>query len=197
MEKTKKGPRFLIPVQAAFMYAAHIPFFLLFVCGLFESDVSLPAGPLLGAAAVVFCLAALCGCLGLVLSLVQIRKKTDSPCRVMFIVKLILIPWYLFNFYYAFVFVGSSFNPFLMVFIPAEIIIAVCATWFLMVLTGMQDVIHALKALIGKRRKPSASLIVGMVLQFIFVADVAGAFLLDRAFRKPDGTPSEPDAGNG
>ena len=197
MNETKKNPRFLIPLQASLMFAAHIPLFLLFVCGLLESENPFSPGPMLAVVAGGLFLAAACGCAGLILSLIWIRKRTALPYRMTFIVKLVLIPWYVFNFYYAFCFVAGSLNPFLMVFIPAEIVIAVCVTWFLMVLTGVQSVIHALKTLIGRRRKPSPAVIAGIVMHFIFVADVVGAFLLDRAFRDVDSTPAEPDTGNG
>ena len=197
MNETKKNPRFLIPLQASLMIAAQIPLFLLFVCGLYDSENPISPGPILAVVAGGLFLATACGCAGLVLSLIWIRKRTDPPYRITLIVKLVLIPWYGFNFYYAFCFVAGSLNPFLMVFIPVEIVIAVCVTWFLMVLTGVQSVIHALKTLIGRRRKPSPAVIAGIVMHFIFVADVVGAFLLDRAFRDVDGTPAEPDTGNG
>lgn len=196
MHKTKKDPRFLIPLQASLMVAAHVPLFLLFVCGLLESENSFSPGLMLAVVAGGLFLAAACGCAGLVLSLILIRKRTDPPYRITLIVKLILIPWYVFNFYYAFCFVVGSLNPFLMVFIPVEIVIAVCVTWFLMVLTGVQNVIHALKTLIGRRRKPSPAVIAGIVMHFVFVADGVGAILLDRAFRNPDGTPAEQDNSN-
>ena len=192
MQETKKDPRFLIPLQASLMFAAHIPLFLLFVCGLLESENAFSPGLMLAVVAGGLFLAAACGCTGLILSLIMIRKRTDPPYRIILIVKLVLVPWYAFNFYYAFCFVASSLNPFLMVFIPAEIVIAVCVTWALMVLTGVQNVIHALKTLIRLRQKPSPAVIAGIVMHFLFVADVAGAILLDRTFRYLDGTLAEP-----
>ena len=197
MHKTKKDPRFLIPLQASLMIVAHVPLFLLFVCGLLESENSFSPGLMLAVVAGGLFLAAACGCAGLVLSLIFIRKRTDPPYRITLIVKLVLIPWYVLNFYYAFCFVASSLNPFLMVFIPVEIVIAVCVTWFLMVLTGVQNVIHALKTLVERGRKSSPVVIAGIVMHFVFVADIVGAILLDRAFRNFDGTPAEQDTRNG
>ncbi|MBP5730552.1 MAG: hypothetical protein J6X19_05040, partial [Clostridia bacterium] len=86
---------------------------------------------------------------------------------------------------------------FLWFIIPLEIAVMVSVTWILMILTGVQDVVYVCQALKDKRLAPSPAVIAGLIMQFIFVLDVAGAGLLVAAAGKAaqaSTTSSSPEA---
>ena len=179
-----KNARITIPIQAALMYIAHGFFFAVFFAINHDYADKWPVMQFFEFGGVFIALALACGAVGLVLSLVGMKKELPSPLKMTLIVKLALIPWYGFNVYYALCIIGGMLNPFLWFIIPLEIAVMVSVTWILMILTGVQDVVYVCQALKDKRLAPSPAVIAGLIMQFIFVLDVAGAGLLVAAAGK-------------
>lgn len=179
-----KNARITIPIQAALMYIAHGFFFAVFFAINNDYADKWPVMQFFEFGGVFIALALACGAVGLVLSLVGMKKELPSPLKMTLIVKLALIPWYGFNVYYALCIIGGMLNPFLWFIIPLEIAVMVSVTWILMILTGVQDVVYVCQALKDKRLAPSPAVIAGLIMQFIFVLDVAGAGLLVAAAGK-------------
>ena len=173
-----KNARITIPIQAALMYLAHGFFFAAFFAINNDHADKWPVMQFYEFGGVFIAAALVCGAVGLILSLVGMRNDPVSPLKLTLIVKLALIPWYCFNVYYAICITGGMLNPFLLFIIPLEIAVMVSVTWILMILTGVQDVVYVCQALKDKRLAPSPAVIAGLIMQFIFVLDVAGAGLL-------------------
>ena len=173
-----KNARIAIPIQAALMYIAHGFFYAAFFAIMNDHADNWPVMQFFEFGGVFIALALACGAVGLVLSLAGMKKEPLSPLKMTLIVKLALIPWYGFNVYYAICIIGGMLNPFLWFIIPLEIAVMVSVTWILMFLTGIQDVVYICKALKDKRLAPSPAVIAGLIMQFIFVLDVAGAVML-------------------
>ncbi len=111
-----------------------------------------------------------------VLSIITIFKKeiVDSTKLVM-ILKLALIPWYIANFAMWGLLVAGMFNPFLMVGIPIVITISAIGTYVLMFTSSLVNICTIIGEFKNKTLKPSGLLIAGMVLQFFFCLDALGA----------------------
>ena len=111
-----------------------------------------------------------------VLSIITIFKKeiVDSTKLIM-ILKLALIPWYIANFVLWGLLVAGMFNPFLMIGIPIVITISAIGTYVLMFSSSIVNVCTIIGELKNKTLKPSGLLIAGMVLQFFFCLDALGA----------------------
>ena len=111
-----------------------------------------------------------------VLSIITIFKKeiVDSTKLIM-ILKLALIPWYIANFVLWGLLVAGMFNPFLMIGIPIVITISAIGTYVLMFSSSIVNVCTIIGELKNKTLKPSGLLIAGMALQFIFCLDGLGA----------------------
>ena len=62
--------------------------------------------------------------------------------------------------------------------------IGIVLTYIYMLMTGLPDVIYSIIFLIRSRRKPSVIMVVGMLMMFVFVLDIVGAFMLKAAYRK-------------
>ena len=179
-----KNARITIPIQAVLMYIAHGFFFAAFFAINHDYADKWPVMQFFEFGGVFIALALACGAVGLVLSLVGMKKDLLSPLKMTLIVKLALIPWYGFNVYYALCIIGGMLNPFLMFIIPLEIAVMVSVTWILMFLTGVQDVVYVCQALKEKRLAPSPVVIAGLIMQFVFLLDVAGAGMLFAAAGK-------------
>ena len=111
-----------------------------------------------------------------VLSIITIFKKeiVDSTKLVM-ILKLALIPWYIANFALWGLLVAGMFNPFLMIGIPIVITISAIGTYVLMFSSSILNICTIIGEFKNKTLKPSGLLIAGMVLQFFFCLDALGA----------------------
>ena len=179
-----KNARKTIPIQAVLMYIAHGFFFAAFFAINHDYADKWPVMQFFEFGGVFIALALACGAVGLILSLVGMKKDLLSPLKMTLIVKLALIPWYTFNVYYALCIIGGMLNPFLMFIIPLEIAVMVSVTWILMFLTGIQDVVYVCKALKDKRLALSPAVIAGLIMQFVFLLDVVGAGLLVAAAGK-------------
>lgn len=179
-----KNARIMIIIQAALMYVAHIFFFTVFFIDIPKGENNSVGLLLLGIGAAVVCVAAAVGFVGFVLAAAGMSKGAPSPTKTTFIVKLALIPWYLFNAFYCFYLIAGSLNPWLLIAIPIEIAVTVFVTYVLTVMTGIHDVLYVIGEIKNKRAEVSASVIVGLVMQFFFVLDVVGAIMLHAAMKK-------------
>ena len=177
-----KNANITLIIQAALMYVAHIFFFIWF----FIETPEINPFILLGTGVAAMVLAVICGIIGLVLAAAGKANGEASPLKTTYIVKLALIPWYIFNIVYIFYIVAGSLNPFLLLAIPVEIAIAVFITYVLMLLTGIHNVFYVSKAIIKKRVGSSALTVLCIVSQFVFVLDVIGAVILHTIMKKAD-----------
>lgn len=167
----------LTAVQVIFMYLSHLFFFVLFFV-LTGSESNGLFWTLFAFGALFLVVAVIAGCIGVVFSLAEKNDGTQSPFKTTLIIKLLLIPWYVFNIVYCVFIVGGSLNPFLMIAIPLEIVISVFITYILTLLTGAPNVIYVLKNLKAGNAVVSPAVIAGTIMQFFFVLDVIGSAIL-------------------
>ena len=184
MRKKKINAKITLIIQAALMYVAHIFFFTVFFIEIPMGKNNSFALLLLGIGAATVIAAMICGFVGFVLSAAGLARGVKSPTKTTLVVKLALIPWYLFNFFYALYLIAGSLNPWLLIAIPIEIAIVVAITYVLTLLTGIQDVFYLIKEIKDKRAAPSAVIVAGAVMQFFFVLDVVGAIMIHVALKK-------------
>lgn len=179
-----KKPKIMIIIQAALMYIAHIFFFTVFFFEIPEPDDNSLGFLLLDIGAAITVVSLVCGVVGIALAAAGLSKGMVSPIKTTLIVKIALIPWYLFNAFYCFYFIAGLLNPMALILIPFGLAIAVFVTYALTVLTGIHDVLYVSGAIKDKRVESSPMLIIGMIMQFFFVFDVVGAIMLHVAMKK-------------
>ena len=176
--------KWTIVLQAALMYLGH-GFYLFCLIGTrFDELANVPFFWLLAIGTGILLLGAVFGTVGAVLSVIGLWKGIASPVKATFIVKLVLIPWYIMNVFYCVISCGILMKVAVLI-----LFLSVCVTYAFMVLAGIPDVLYTVRALKNRRVKPSALLIVGILFQFVFVLDVVGAGLLLRVFKKTDAEP--------
>ena len=126
------------------------------------------------------------GILGVVFSIVAgVKKETPTPVFTM-VIKLAMIPFFIVNFlFWAFFFLGTL-NPFLMVATPFVFLIGTFLTYLVLLMTSLPITIVTLSELKLYKNCPKTLFIWGLVLNFFFVLDVIGAFLIVLAYKKAD-----------
>lgn len=112
------------------------------------------------------------------------KKEPKAYTLSTVIIKTVLIPFFGLNLYLWCVWISGLFNPFLLLAIPVVICIGVCLTYVYMLMTGMPDVIYTIVYLVRNKIRPKFPLVLGIILCFTFVADVAGSVLIHRFFKE-------------
>ena len=125
------------------------------------------------------------GFVAFVLAIIGGARTEFAPLMSITIgVKLLMIPFFGINIYLGLFLLSGMLNPFLLLGIPAAGGIGIVLTYIYMLMTGLPDVIYSIIFLIRSRKKPSVIMVVGMLMMFVFVLDIVGAFLLKAAYRK-------------
>lgn len=104
------------------------------------------------------------------------KRDVESPYKSTLIIKLSLIPFYIFNFIFWVLIMIGMLNPFLFIFMPLVLFSAIAAAYLYMVSTSIPNVVYAFVHRTDGSAEGVDALIA--VTQFIFVADVVGALLL-------------------
>ena len=175
-----KGSKILLILQGILMYGTQIPLLL----GLFLLDFPEIAKRcfIIGFAALLLLIPV---CLvSFTVALLQLGGLGKSPLKTTLLVKVGLIPWYLFNFLFCVTLVGGFLNPFLFVAIPLLICFEVGITYFLMLATGAHAIVYTVKLLARQKRKPTGAVLAALIFQFFFCLDILGAILLYRESKK-------------
>ena len=125
------------------------------------------------------------GFVAFVLAIIGGARKEFGPAIPITIgVKLLMIPFFGINIYLWLFLLSGMLNPFLLLGIPAAGGIGIVLTYIYMLMTGLPDVIYSIIFLIRSRKKPSVIMVVGMLMMFVFVLDIVGAFMLKAAYKK-------------
>lgn len=124
-----------------------------------------------------------CALVSFILGIVAGVKNTKPMTKITFILKLIMIPFFIINLIMWLCLLGGMMNPFTFMGIPFVMALGACLTYCYMIATGLPDIMFAIIYHIKNKKKPKIIMIVGILLCFIFVLDVVGIFLMNKAYK--------------
>lgn len=116
--------------------------------------------------------------LNAIFSVISIFKGEYNPTKLVMVLKIVLIPYFIFNFVYCILLVAACLNPFMMLAIPLVIAISIFFTYVCMLSTSLPSIAYAIRSLIKRRVKVSPFIIIGMALSLFFCVDAAGAIMI-------------------
>ena len=173
--------KLLLILTAVVLYAMQIMVFVP-IMGLMNSlktfDFNFP---------VIFILLGISIVLGItsfILAIVGGIKNEEPKTLVTIIVKAALIPFFCINLYCWILGISGMLNPFLLMGIPAVGFIGICLTYVYMFMTSAPDIVYTLIFCIKNKKRPTALMIVGVILEFFFLADIVGAVLLHKSYKE-------------
>ncbi|MGN0807206.1 MAG: hypothetical protein ACI4MN_01990 [Candidatus Coproplasma sp.] len=174
----------ILIVQAAIMYLIQIPFY---ICLILAKVPNVDFNVCWTLILVGLCLyAALIPVVIVSLAFAALNLMMDcrSPAKTTLIVKLALIPWYVFNIVVCVLLSAGFLNPFLMIAVPLLIVLEVVITYIIMAVSSLQIVFYTLRQIFKKRVVVTPMVIIGIVFSFIFVLDIVGSYLLNKELKR-------------
>ena len=172
--------KLLLILTAVVLYAMQILVFVP-IMGLMNSlktfDFNFPAIFILLGVSIVL------GLTSFILAIVGGLKNEEPKTLVTIIVKAALIPFFCINLYCWILGISGMLNPFLLMGIPAVGFIGICLTYVYMFMTSAPDIVYTLIFCIKNKKRPTALMIVGVILEFFFLADILGAVLLHKSYK--------------
>ena len=125
----------------------------------------------------------ICALVSFILGIVAGVKNTKPMTKITFILKLVMIPFFIINLVMWLCLLAGLMNPFTFMGIPFAIALGACLTYFYMIATGLPDIMFAIIWHIKNKKKPKIIMVAGILLCFIFVLDVVGIFLMNKAYK--------------
>ena len=172
--------KLLLILTAVVLYAMQILVFVP-IMGLMNSlktfDFNFPAIFILLGVSIVL------GLTSFILAIVGGLKNEEPKTLVTIIVKAALIPFFCINLYCWILGISGMLNPFLLMGIPAVGFIGICLTYVYMFMTSAPDIVYTIIFCIKNKKRPTALMIVGVILEFFFLADIVGAILLHKSYK--------------
>lgn len=172
--------KLLLILTAVVLYAMQILVFVP-IMGLMNSlktfDFNFPAIFILLGISIVL------GLTSFILAIVGGLKNEEPKTLVTIIVKAALIPFFAINLYCWLLGISGMLNPFLLLGIPAVGFIGICLTYVYMFMTSAPDIVYTIIFCIKNKKRPTALMIVGVILEFFFLADIVGAVLLHKSYK--------------
>ena len=108
---------------------------------------------------------AVCALIAFILGIIAGVKNTKPMTNITFILKLVMIPFFIINLVMWLCLVAGLMNPFTFLGIPFAIAIGACLTYFYMIATGLPDVMFAIIYHIkNKKKQTNVRLLFGFVL---------------------------------
>lgn len=173
--KSAKGS---LIAQVIISYALQIPVFMLFtsiIAGI-GSDAFYEGCLIAGIVTLI--LGILGSIINVIICIVRAAFDHASPYKVTFICKLVMIPWFIINFFLCLLIILGSLNPFLMIAIPVLLVIMVSNTYMVMLAISVPNVIYFLRNFIKNKEELTAWKVAAIIFHFIFCLDIAGSAIL-------------------
>ena len=137
----------------------------------------------LSAVGILLAVALVLDLVSFVLAIIGSAKQEEPKTGMTILIKALFIPFFLINItLYILSFLGMM-NPFLMLGIPAVGFIGICLTYVYMFMTSAPDIVYTLIFCIKNKKRPTALMIVGVILEFFFLADLVGAILIHKSYK--------------
>lgn len=172
-----KSNKTMAIVQTILMYVAHLPIYFGLIFFLTDTCTNLVMGLFLAGIILIslvlpFCLASA------IVSFLTIFKKANNPSKTVMISKLVLIPWFIVNFYFCMLMFAGTLNPFLLILAPIVAVIEISITYLLMITISFTELCFVINRLKTKELVMSKYLVFLNILLFIFCLDCLGSILL-------------------
>ena len=155
MGDNMKAKIYLI-IQIILMYLAHLPIYVgLIMLKLPINDLVIDKRvPILLLAGFVLTILILpYSIVCLVMSLVSSFKSDNNPTKSTMIIKLLLIPWFIINFFYCVLIFAGFLNPWMMLLAPVVAFILICITYIFVISTSVFDIEFVINCTIRKKLK--------------------------------------------
>ena len=104
--------------------------------------------------------------------------RANNPSKTVMISKLVLIPWFIVNFYFCMLMFVGTLNPFLLILAPIVAVIEISITYLLMITISFTELCFVINRLKTKELVMSKYLVFLNILLFIFCLDCLGSILL-------------------
>ena len=111
----------------------------------------------------------------IILGITNIKKNINNSYKLVMIVKLSLIPWYIINFLIITLLFIGFLNPFLWFAVPILILLGMLLTYLFMIATSMPNISCLISEII---RYKSLKKIIVLIFHFIFCLDVIGSIIV-------------------
>ena len=168
----------MILTQVILMYLAHLPIYIGLI--LFNTNDTLDKtiailfliGIILTFLVLPFCLASA------IISIISVFRKTNNMTKPVMIYKLILIPWFVINFYFCVLTIAGLLNPFLYLVAPLVAGIEISIAYLFMATISLYDLSFIINKKIKKEVEIKASLVISIIMLFTFCLDVIGSIIL-------------------
>jgi hypothetical protein len=162
--------------QCVAAYLTQLPFLGLLIA-LFIND-EIADGVIVGIE--IYCIAMCLICLliaflNILLAFLNLNKDIKMPYKTTMIIKIVMIPYYIINFFIWAIFVIGTLNPFLIIFLPLIVAFSIVTTYFIMLATSAQNIVCLIKQFFKEK---SLSCLIYAIFHFIFCADVIAAIML-------------------
>lgn len=179
-----KAQKVLLIIQTINMYLMHIPLYIFIICFMTDiGDSGFLNGCLASSLALAVILIHIC-IANAILSIVSIFKGKESPTKLVMILKLVLIPWYVLNFVMCALVVAGMLNPMLMFGIIPFIAIASTLTYIYMLPTSLPDIGYFIQLKVKKKVAHTPWMIWSMIFMFIFCLDILGSIIFHFSVKK-------------
>ena len=179
-----KKSNIILIIQAACMYLIHIPFYLILILARMSTTsfetikLLFTVGFSLMSVMVPVCI------VSFIFAILNMIRSGDSPLKTALIIKLALIPWYIFNLLVCILLLAGFLNPWLMMAIPLLIGVEFAVTYIFMLSTSVHSVLYTIKYLSCRKIKPNKTMTVALVFHLFFCLDIVGAIMLNRQLWK-------------
>lgn len=120
----------------------------------------------------------------LVFALLSLTSDTKPLFKTTLIIKIALVPWYVFNLIVCFLLVAGFLNPWLFLGIPLLIILEVSITYVYMLSTSIHNIAFIIREMMKNKKAYSINTLLGIVFSFIFMLDIVGAILLNCEYKR-------------
>lgn len=170
----KNNGKIPLILQVIIMYAVYIYFFVIALC--VEDDAL--SDRLIIVVWILFLLCFGIGFVNIIVAILHIFFKSQSPTLITLITKISLIPWYILNFLFWFLAFAICINPWLLPFAPIILALGVVSTYFLMVCTGVHNLSYVIKLVRNKELKLTCGIVMSIIFHFVFALDIIGSFTL-------------------
>jgi hypothetical protein len=173
-------------VLTCFLYASSIMLGILFILIRFgiSNDTAIFAFMGLGVAfGIVALIVAL---INAILALIHVFRCSVPPTKTSMVIKIVLIPFYLMNFFYWALLAAGFCNPWLMLGVPLIITLGAIITFCYMISTSAPNLFYLFRLGKEKKLKANGYYVTAIVFHFFFILDVVGAIMLDHLLKKEE-----------
>ena len=133
---------------------------------------------------ILLCIALVLDLVSFVLAIIGSVKQDEPKTKMTIVIKAVMIPFFLINVTIWCLCVLGEFNPFLMIAIPLTIFLGIVLTYAYMFMTSWPDIIYMIIYTIKNKRRPKLYMVLGIIMEFIFVFDIIGAILINKAYKE-------------